>query len=475
MIVEPPDRRGLRRVTIHDQTVGSTWSLRELRRVLHGLGYPDDIDLDDRSNVHWRGGDSSVWPDGRGWKRRTVTAVALVGLLGSLALHTAIGWADTSGALTFPQRLVGILFLMAAVVQAIAVPAVVDYWGRQRVKLSGALILLGVLMTLATTSLLLFLWLQEREFIPGLIAFISLWLWSLWALCMLIHDRVWRGIPHPKKFAAGVTVTALLTSVSLGYSIIYKPITAPVHFTLKAEFGTPSTDVDSPYIHVPLKFSATNSGGIPVYLVVDDYVVDGYTAEFSRSGQGMKEWKTGNLTTEAEQYASKVDYETIASGQFQGPGSTLDAGEEYKLEKVITLPKNTSYETLDATLGFAFLRQDRGKIDSAFGIPRPSWVKSEGNYYCRSKGCGEYLVYHGRIRHNTSLINMTRKSRYVTAFWAPQEETQFFISSFDFKKKYKYEYLDGEELEREVERYYLGWVSVNSQVSVKGLLKQAQP
>ncbi|MGA5559199.1 hypothetical protein [Streptomyces lavendulocolor] len=475
MIVEPPDRRGLRRVTIHDQTVGSAWSLRELRRVLRDLGYPDDMDLDDGSHVHWRGGDSSVWPDGRGWKRRTVIAVFVGGLLGSLALHAAIGWADTSGALTFPQRLVGILFLMAGAVQAIVVPAVVDYWGRRRVKLSGALILLGVLITLATTSLLLFLWLQEREFIPRLIAFISLWLWSMWALYMLIHDRVWRGIPYPKRFAAGVTATALLTSVSLGYSILYKPITAPVHFALKAEFGTPSTDADSPYIHVPLKFSAKNVGGIPVYLVVDEYVVSGYWAEFSDSGQGMKEWKTGNLPTEAEQFARNVDYETIASGQFQGPGSTLDVGEEFKLEKVITLPKDTDYETLDATLGIAFLRQDRGKIDEEFSYPRPSWDKSAGKYYCPPDECGEELVYHGRIRHNTSLINMTRKPRYVAAFWSPERTADFFISSFDFKRRGIYESLDTEEVNREAERYYLGWVEVNSQVSVKGLLKQAQP
>ncbi|MCX5195731.1 hypothetical protein OOK31_17785 [Streptomyces sp. NBC_00249] len=485
MIVEPPDRRGLRRITIHDKTVGSAWSLLELREVLRRLGYPDDMDVDDRGCVHWRGGDSSVWPDDRGWRRRVVIAVMVVGLLGSLALHAVIGWADALGALTFAQRLVGVLFLLAGAVQGISVPAAVDYWGRQQVRLSGALVLLGVLMALATTSLLLFLWLQERELIPNVLAFLALWLWSLWALWTLIHEKVWRGIPHPRKFAAGVTFTALLTAISLGYSTIYQPIVAPWHFALKSEFGTPQTDADSPYIHVPLKLYAKNTGGIPVYLVVDDYTVSGSSAKFSASGQGMKEWKGneegGWYSTEAEIFVSKVEGEIIGSGQFQGPGTTLDAGEEFTMEKVITLPKGAKYETLNAILRFAVLRQDRGKLSEEFNYPKLSWMKSEGRYYCPPKNCGEHVIHHGRVRYNNNLINMTRKPRYVAAFWSPEEEPDVFISSFNFKKKKKtesiydiYGALDSKEVEREAERYGLSWVWVNSAVSVKGLLKQAQ-
>ncbi|WP_328972784.1 hypothetical protein [Streptomyces sp. NBC_00239] len=488
VVVEPPDRRGLRRITILGKTVGSAWSLRELRRVLGRLGYPDDMDLDDRSRVYWRGGDSSVWPDEKGWRRRVVIAFMLVGLLGSLALHVVIGWADAWGALTFAQRLVGALFLLAGIVQGIALPAVVDYWGRRQVRLSGALVLLGVLMALATTTLLLFLWLQEQEFIATVLLVLALWLWSLWALRTLIHERVWRGIPHPRKFAAGVTATALLTAISLGYSILYQPIVAPLHFVLNAEFGTPQTDADSPYIHVPLKLYAKNTGGIPVYIVVDDYTVRGYLAEFSASGEGMKEWNDDEervrwqWASEAQAFESKVKGEVISAGQFQGPGSTLDSGEEFKMEKVITLPKNTRYETLDAVLQFAVLRQDRGRLDEEFGYQKLSWIKSEGRYYCPPAGCGELLIHHGRVRYNVNLINVTRKPRYVAAYWSPGVEPDAFISSFNFKKEKKsqsiydiYEGLDENELKREAERYGLTWISVNSEVSVKGLLKQAQP
>ncbi|MFD9080555.1 hypothetical protein ACFYYM_34675 [Streptomyces erythrochromogenes] len=484
MIVEPPDRRGLRRITIHDKTVGSAWSLHELREVLRRLGYPDDMDLDDHACVYWRGGDSSVWPDARGWRRRAVIAVMVVGLLGSLALHAVIGWADALGALTFAQRLVGVLFLLGGAVQGVAVPAAVDYWGRHQVRLSGALVLLGVLMALATTSLLLFLWLEERELIPHVLAFLALWLWSLWALRILIREKVWRGIPHPRKFAVGVTLTALLTAISLGYSTIYQPIVAPWHFTLKSEFGTPQTDAGSPYIHVPLKLYAKNTGGVPVYIVVDDYTVSGFSAKFSGSGQGMKEWKGdengGWYNSEAEIFASEVQYEIIGSGQFQGPGTTLDAGEEFTMEKVVTVPKGAQYETLNALLRFAVLRQDRGKLSEEFIYPKLSWMKSQGRYYCPPESCGEHVIHHGRVRYNNNLINVTRMPRYLAAFWSPEEEPDVFISSFNFKKKKKsesiydiYEALDVKEVEREAERYGLSWVSVNSTVSVKGLLKQA--
>jgi hypothetical protein len=413
-----------------------------------------------------------------------VIAVMLGGLLGSLGLHVVLGWADALGALTFAQRLVGVMFLLAGTVQGIALPAVIDYWGRRQVKSSGALVLLGVLMTVATTTLLLFLWLQEREFIATVLLFLALWLWSLWALRLLVHEKVWRGIPHPRKFAAGVTVTALLTAVSLGYSILYQPIAAPMHFVLKAEFGTPRTDARSPYIHVPLKLYAKNAGGIPVYIVVDDYTIWGHLAAFSEPGKGMEEWKGdeegGWWNTEAEVFETKVKDEVIASGQFQGPGSTLDSGEEFKMEKVLTLPKDTKYETLNAVLSFAVLRQDRGKLDDEFYTGRLSWMKSEGRYYCPPDDCGEHVIYHGRVRYNDNLINVTRKPRYVAAFWSPNEDPDVFISSFNFKKKKKtesiydiYAALDPNEVSREADRYGLVWASVNSEVSVKGLLKQA--
>ncbi|MFJ9812707.1 hypothetical protein ACIRTB_31270 [Streptomyces sp. NPDC101158] len=446
VIVEPPDRRGLRKITVNDKTVGSAWSLRGLRKELRRLGYPDDMDLEDGSRIHWRGGDSSTWPD-RSVRRHTVIVLMILGLLGSLVLNAFIGWADALGALTFAQRLVGVLFLLAAAVQAVAIPAVIDYGGRRNVKVSGALVLLGALIALATSSLLLILWLQEREFVPLVAGFVALWIWSLWALHILVRAKVWRGIPHPRKFAAGVAATAVLTAVSLAYSLLYQPLAAPVHFVLKADFGKPQTAADVPYIHIPLTLYAKNDGGIPVYIVVDDYTVWGNSAKFSKRGKGVKEWKVEkDSVPTAKAYVTGGSARIVESGQFQGPGGTLDVGQESKIETVITLPKDTAYETLKAVLQFGFLRRDRGKIGDEFAIP----VQNGGG-----------AVYDGEVRYSDSLINVTRKQRYVTASWSPEGAPDVTVSSPD-------------GIETEWERYGIGWVSVNSEVSVHQLLKQAR-
>lgn len=481
VIVEPPDSRGLRAITIHGEKAGSAWSLRELRRVLRRLGYPDDMDLDDPTCVLWRGGDGNTWP-GKGRRRYVVMALMALGLLASLGLHVYIGWPDALGALTFAQRVIGVLFLIAAAAEGIAALAVIDYWGRRQTRLSGALVLIGVLIALATTSLLLFLWLEEQEFIRALPFFIALWLWSIWSTSVLIHQKVWRGIPYPKRFAAGVTVTALLSAVSLGYSTLYAPTAVPMHFVLRADFGKPQTSVELPYLHVPLMLYAKNDGKVPVYIVVDDYTIYGYSSKFARTGQGINEWKHEGdylAPAEAESYESERGIGVVGSGQFQGPGTVLDAGEEFRMEKVITLPKDTEFQTLDAKLQFAVLRQDRGRVNDYAFFARPSWQKDEGRYYCPPDDCGEHLFYHSRVSYNNNLINITRQPRYVLAHWSPEVEAEVFVSSYNFKKRGTsiydaYRQLDPKDLETERKRYGLWLVSVNSEVSVPGLLKQAE-
>lgn len=482
VIVEPPDSRGLRKITINESIVGSAWSLHEMRQVLRRHNYPDDMDIEDQACVYWRGGDSSAWPD-NAWRRHVVITLMVAGLFGSMILHVVIGWPDALGALTFAQRLVGILFLLAAAEQGIATLAVVDHWGKRQLRFSGSLVFAGVLIALATSSLLLFLWLQERELIPGFLAFLSLWLWSLWALYILVREDVWQQIPYPKKFAIGVAVTALLTAISLGYSTLYQPTATPLHITLKTEFGKPETEPSLPYILVPLRLYAKNDGGVPAIILVDDYAVYGRAANFSAGGREMKEWKKywedDWWGLEARSFESNVKNTRIASGQFQGPGSTLASGEEFRKETMVKFPKKTDYETLEARLQLAFLRSDRGKIDDGFYFPRASWLKEGDGYYCPPKECTEQLIYHGGVRYNNNLINVTRKPRYVVAFWSPEEEPDALISSFSFKSRKKdgslYEVYDNlEELETERNRYDLGWVAVNSEIPVKGILKKSK-
>jgi hypothetical protein len=473
VIVEAPDRRGLHRVVVGGKTVGSAWSPRQLREMLGRLGYPDDMDVEDPASVCWRGGDSGTWPD-RAWRRRTITALMTVGMLASMGLNVVIGWPDALGALTFAQRISGALVVMSGAVQGAAAIAVLDYFGKRQRKSSGAVVLLGALVALATDSLLLFIWVDEREFTPYLLVFLPLWCWSVGALWLLVHERAWRGMRRPKTFAAGVVVTALLTAVSLAYSTMYQPAAAPMYFTLKAEFGTSRADHLRPFVHVPLKLYMKNAGGIPVYIINNDYTVYGRTAEYSEEdGDRLEQWRRSldeQRAEDAERYVDGLEYTTISSGRLYRPGDWLEVGQEFAEELVFQVPVTTDFDTISVVLQITYMRKDRGKLDVVqFRRPHRSWDKAEGRYYCRPEKCGEELYYHGRVRHNNNLVNVTRKPRYVTAVWSPRERPIYSISSFHFQGK-----VARSEEKRDVDRYGAATAYADAEVSVAELLRASE-
>ncbi|MFI8192063.1 hypothetical protein ACIF8T_25320 [Streptomyces sp. NPDC085946] len=472
VIVEAPDRRGLRRVVVGGETVGSVWSLRELRRLLVGIGCPEDTDLEDPASVCWRGGGSGTWPDRAGRRRATIVLMA-AGMLASMVLNAVVGWPDAHGALTFAQRLSGGLFVLSGLVEGAAAVAALDYWGKRQAKSSGAVVLVGVLVALTTDSLLLFLWADEREYTPYLLVFTPLWCWSVCALWLLVRERAWRGMPRPKTFAAGVVATALLTAVSLAYSTLYQPAAAPMHFMLKADFGTARTDSLRLLMHVPLKLHVKNSGGIPVYVVIDDYTVYGRSAEYSEGADRLEEWKRSldeREPEDAERYVNRLTFRKISSGRLFRPGDWLEVGQEFSMERVVQIPTTTEFDRLDVVLQVTYMRKDRGKIDvTQFRRRHRSWDKAEGRYYCAPEKCGEEIYYHGRVRHNNNLVNVTRKPRYVTAIWSLREPPRYSISSFDFKGKVALS-----EERRDLERYGAATASVESEVSVAELLGSAE-
>ncbi|MZF87251.1 hypothetical protein [Streptomyces sp. SID5643] len=478
--VDPPDDRGLRKITVGGKTVGSAWSFRELCKILNRLGYTDM----DFSSFYWRGGDSKTWPD-KPWRRRAIVTLMTGGMVGSAILHLSIGWPDALRALTFAQRIVGAIFILAGVLLVAAALAAHDYWGRREFRPSGMIALTGALITLATDTLLLIMWLEEREYTPYLIAFIPLSLWSLWALCLLIREKPWKEMPHPTRFAAGVAATALLTAVSLAYSTMYQPTSAPIDITLKAEFGTPQTSPDPKYVHVPLKLHAKNDGGIPVYILNSDYTVRGSSVSYSSSSEGLEEWTADTEylgdTAEAQRHASKGEDAVVASGHFYYPGAWLEIGEQYAKGAVIRIPRKTKYDTLEVSLSIDIMRKDRGRIDEEFSISRFSWEEHEGEFHCPPDECrdyGPYVAYHGRVHHNNNLINVTRRPRYVTAFWGPESTYSHYISSFDFKKKTIAAYDDTlfsskeaqAEWKRERYRYGVGTVDTYFETPINALL-----
>ncbi|MFI8089361.1 hypothetical protein ACIF9R_13745 [Streptomyces sp. NPDC086080] len=476
VVVEPPDSRGLRGVTIGGETVGSAWSPAELRKILVRHGYPENMDLDDPAAICWRGGDSGNWPD-RAWKRRSIMTLMTAGLLISMLFNTGIGWPDASGALTFAQRMTGVLFVLSGLVLGVAAVAAVDYWSRRNFKASGAIVLLGVFIVLATDSLLFLLWSEEREYTRDLLVYVPALAWSVWAMFLLVREKSWRGIPQPKKFAAGVVATALLTAISLAYSTMYQPSAAPMHFTLEAEFGKAWEDNNLPYVHVPLTLHMKNTGGIPVYILNDIYTVRGRTAVYSRGREDLtEEWKEsvekrGAREGEAERYVDELTYTTISSGRFHDPGNSLDVGQEYRVKRIFQLPRNAGYDTVRVELQISYMRKDRGKLDvEEFRSPHRSWNEHDSTYYCEPLACGGQLVHRGRVRHNNNLINVTRKPRYVTVVWSPGGQFISSISSVPFNFRGLGDYA---EERRELERYGAARARADSEISLAELLRSA--
>ncbi|MFF9868023.1 hypothetical protein ACF1G0_21810 [Streptomyces sp. NPDC013953] len=479
VVVQPPDGRGLRRISIGGTTVGSAWTLRGLLKILRGLGYPKDMDVHDRASICWRGGGSETWPD-RTWLRRSAGAFLIAGLLGSMILLALIGIPDAFGALTFAQRMAGFVFILSGVVEGVAALAVLDFWGKRQLRYTGAMILVAVLIALGTNSMLLFMWLQEMEYTLYLLAYPPLWLWSIWALWLLLREKAWRGMPHPKKFAAGVAATTLLATVNLAYSAVYQPGSAPAFFKLTARFGTPIADSVRPIIYIPLTLYAKNVGKIPAYIVNDVYMVQGHSAKFSDKKEGgLRELrKAMEDGVDAELHTGVPDTQTISAGRFYGPGSWLEPGEEYSKQKVIQLPKNAEYDWIEARLDMDIMRRDRGRIDDEFNVPHHSWEKEEGLFYCPPEECLEFMVHRGRLSHNNNILNVTRRPVYLSSEWGltPEGPTwyTYLSSSPDFIAEDEAALKDAEdETSREMERYGVLNTYTSAVVPFSALLKSS--
>jgi hypothetical protein len=462
------------------EKVGSAWSLRGLRKVLRRLGHPENVDVEDRSVFVWLGGNSGDWP-ARSWRRRSITALMMAGLLGSMALLIVVGIPDAIGALTFAGRVTGFLFAFAGVVQGVAALAVLDYWGKRQLKFSGAIILLGAFIGLVTNGLLLFMWLQEREYTPYVLTYLPLWCWSLWAIQLLVREKAWRGVPYPKQFAAGVTATTLLATFNLAYSALYQPTSAPVLFDLEVKFGTPHADAKQPIVHLPVTFRARNSGKVPAYITSDGYGIYGTSAKYASDGSGLLEWRKALDTTadgsRVGRYVKSPIRETISAARFYGPGNWLEPGEQYVKERVVQLPRSAAYDVIEADLTMTIMRKDRGRIDDEFAIPHYSWREDDGQFYCPPIECEDHIINRGRVLHNNNMINVTRRPRYVVSYYGwtgSSANFQSYILSHEPREVLHFPKEAAEEDERERERYGAALTKTMAAIPFAQLLRASE-
>lgn len=416
VVVEPPDSRGLRKVRVGGEVVGTAWSLHDLRKILVRQGFPPEVSLEDRGLISWREVGSGNWPD-RMRKRRATAVAMTAGLIGSAGFLIVIGSEDAFGALTFASQASGFLLFLAGVTQFLAACAVRDYWGRRTVRYSGMLVLVSVFIALLVHSMLVALWFREMEFTPWVFSYMPLWVWSLWATWIVVREKAWLGTPHPRQITAGVLATALIAGANFAYSAAYQPYATHPQVTLSAKFGKPQLDPRKSVIHIPVTFSLRNTGRISTVILGSQFQVLGRSSDPETGEKGLDgARKDAESFTDSELYAGLQKKRLIMTGLIIDPGDWFDPGTGHVKEVTVQVPKEAAYESLEVYGDVTVLRKDRGKVDDLFVYPRWSWVKGETDIFeCPQKECGDYELYVGKLTHNNNIINVTRRPRYVVA------------------------------------------------------------
>ncbi|WP_206436475.1 hypothetical protein [Streptomyces sp. W1SF4] len=437
IVVEPPDSRGLRDVRVRGQVVGRAWSPRDLRGLLRRAEVPDDVDLEAGELVHWRGGGAEVWPD-RPWRRRATSALIAAGLLVTAGVLGKIGKTDVSDALTFGGRVAGATFLFASIVEMIAAVCAFDYLGKRRWVYSGAAVLVGVVIALALNALLLAMQIDAGEYSPYAWVWPTVLVWAFWALRKISPQQIWRQSPHPKKVATGAAVAGLISIGNLLYSRVYVPYSSPLTMDIVVKFGEPQLNTKHTVLYVPMTVTVKNNGKVPLYILGTLYRVYGRSADFTEKDRGIAEWKADIRDGgTVERNISVMGLDLISSGEVivKGGGSFMEAGDVMSEERVLTIPANSQFDSLEGDAEAVVMRTDRATLSNDF-LPSgtaswddslshvtdaPKWVAEPGD---------EYLRYQARVYYSNEILNATRRPRYATIWWVVNKTADGWQSSY---------------------------------------------
>ncbi|MEU9165803.1 hypothetical protein AB0D29_36715 [Streptomyces sp. NPDC048424] len=433
IVVHEPDGRGLRRVSVGGVTIGWAWSVRDLRRVLRKAGAPRDFDLDDPSRVEWAAR-ADLWPDDR-WGRRAKGGLAGLGLLVCAFVLFTVGLTDALRALTFVGRVLGFVFIVGALLELLAAAAVVDYWGKRRVKYASRCVLLGVVIAAVVSLMLLALGWDSGYYRDWFWFWITLAVWSIWALWELSRLRAWREVPHPKSFAVSLVVSALVGATSIAHSSVYKPYVAPPKVSFKAVFGKPSENIAHGSLYVPIDLTFRNEGSISVFTVGTIWTASLYPSTFSGKGIDFDDWKSelGDGYDSYSHESFQSESRALAAGQITTPGARLDPGDDFSKTVVIEVPAKGIEGRVEIAAAISHIRADRCKLGNKYSSSvqyswdvgnsalrytekRPDWLLQSGD---------EFFRYQARIYQSSLIMSLTQPPDWVSMWWViPHQKTE---------------------------------------------------
>ncbi|MFJ1561861.1 hypothetical protein [Streptomyces mirabilis] len=421
VVVEAPDDRGQRAVRVRGKTVGRAWSRRGLERLVRRAGLPS-LGLDDPDQVDWLA-DPSDWPD-RPWRRRAAGALTALGLLVSAAVLFYVGTKDAVNALAYGGRVVGVVFVTASLVEAVAALAVGDYWGKRALRYSGTAVLVGVGSVTVTDLLFLITQIQGWSYTIFLWLWIGLALWAGWALWTLTGQRVWRQIPHPKGVALSVVVSGIIGIAGLSYSQMYVPYSTPVETPFSVSFGTPALSADGSALHVPEHVEFRNTGSVRIYVVGTLWKAVAWPTRFAEKGTGEDTWKRElQGFDETVRHVLYAPSRMLAMGEFADPGNRLDPGDDVSRDFVVDVPLRSGIGRVEILADMSFIRADRGKLGNSYqGSYEASWNQEtrvhehDGPDWLTDAG-DEFYRYHAKVYHSSEMLNLTHATDYVSAWW----------------------------------------------------------
>ncbi|MEU3772958.1 Yip1 family protein [Streptomyces sp. NPDC032472] len=393
--VSRPDLLGWRRVTIEDRAAGKARSYEELRKILRGAGLASD------HKVEWVGGGKEAWPD-RTYICQILGIFMAVYFLATACLLIKIGVKDAFGAPTLLDRATGAILILAALLEIVAAGAAVYYWKTRKRDYSGAIVLIGNLISLAVSLVVVlaqfWLW-AYMDYLPLWIVFM---LWSIVALVILVYEGVWRAIKYPRRIAVGAVASALFAVVNAAYSQMYLPYTASPLVQSSAAFGKPVLGGGEMYLPVHLRVK--NASRVPVYIIGSIY------------------WIHGGLV------GAGPRWQLIHDGEFVQPRS-LQPGEELSNDELIELkrPDWGRYEVVQVNAELWMLRMDRMTVSGEYSSSGRSLtsLKAEGRDRGPRGPNEDYFRYQADISSSNEILNFARRRERLTLWYAHRKDWPF--------------------------------------------------
>ncbi|MFF4550807.1 hypothetical protein [Streptomyces sp. NPDC001435] len=344
----------------------------------------------------------------------------VLGLLVSAVVLFRVGLSDALRALTFGGRVMGAVFLASAVVELVAAGAVLDFWGRRVTRYAGQAVLLGVIIVTVTSLVLLVLqW--EGGYLAG---WFWLWMglvaWAVWAVWVVAREKVWLGVPHPRSFATGVALSALIGSPSVTYSAMYVPYVAPPKVPFMVSFGKPALNPDRKRLYVPAHVTFRNEGSVSIFVIGTLWSAQLWPSAFRAQGTGRKEWRQelgdGWDTNRHEEFNAAP--RLLAAGQISNAGAQLDPGDDFSKDAVVEVPLEARQGRVELFASVSFIRADRCKLANSYAgsierswnadSPRqehvrdaPAWLAEKGD---------DYFRYRSRIYRSSEVMRRTSQS-----------------------------------------------------------------